>query len=417
MKKFELDVGCILAQRCGRWALAYFDIEKFKFINETLGYARGNEVLRCFAQLLARRLQEGELFARISDDRFVALFRFDDEAQTRARLETFCGEFGRLRSTLLENQRLVLAVGVYVLRAEDGDIDAIVDRANLARKTVKGACSHSIAFYDGAIHAQVLKEKQIEGIMDEALQRGEFHMYLQPKYALGSGAVVGAEALVRWYRPDGSVVSPADFVPIFERNGFVVELDFYMFEAACQRLRQWLQSGRPIVPIAVNFSRLHLGDAQFADELRGVAARYGVEPRWLEVEMTESAFVEDAADAAELISRIKEAGFVLTMDDFGTGYSSLNLLREVPFDVLKLDKTFLMNKEATRRDRIMLSNIVRMAKELDIRVVAEGIETQEQQDFVRETGCDMGQGYFFAKPMPVEAFEARAWSMEKSASL
>lgn len=414
LRKFELDARRFLTrQETARRAVLYFDIDKFKFVNETLGYGRGNEVLRYFAQLFARRLQKDELFARVSDDRFVALLRYEGEAQLRLRLGEFCRAFGKLRSTVFENQRLVLAVGVYVLQAQDQDVDLVLDRANLARKTIKGARNHSIAFYNDEIHRRAAKEKEIESSMEEALANREFCFYVQPKYALGSGAVVGVEALVRWLRADGSLVSPADFVPVFERNGFVVELDFYMFEEACRRLRQWSQSGRQLVPIAVNFSRLHLRERQFVDALKRIAAQYGVTPRYLEIEMTESAFVEDAAGVAELISRVKEAGFVLTMDDFGTGYSSLNLLREVPFDVLKLDKSFLMNKKATPRDQIMISNIVRMAKELDIRVVAEGIETPEQQDFVRETGCDVGQGYLFSRPMPVEEFEAGTWKCDE----
>lgn len=409
-EKFEIDAGEVLrTQNPAEYAVLYIDIEKFKYINESLGAERGDAVLIYFAKLFSHQMNGVEMFARVSGDRFVALLKCAEREVLEERLQSFYKIFSYIKNTMLENHRLVLVSGIYQLEPEDTDIALAVDRANLARKTVKGAHHSTLVFYDQKIHSRIIKEKEIESIMEKALSRGEFIVYLQPKYDLRTRKVVGAEALARWKKGDGDIIAPNDFIPIFERNGFIVEFDFYIFEKICALQKKWATTRGKVVPLAVNFSRLHINDPTFISHLKKLVETYSVDPKLLEIEMTESAFVESGDQLLTIIDELKQLGFILSMDDFGTGYSSLNLLRQVPFDILKLDKSFLMTQQVTTKEKIMISSIIRMAKELKIKVIAEGIETSEQEDFLADLSCDMGQGYYFSRPIPIEAFEKMVW--------
>ncbi|MEG2679862.1 MAG: EAL domain-containing protein, partial [Oscillospiraceae bacterium] len=242
--------------------------------------------------------------------------------------------------------------------------------------------------------------------MEQALEKGEFEMYLQPKYELEHNTIGGAEALVRWISPIKGIIYPNDFIPLFERNGFVVRLDLYMFEQACQLLQYWKDSGITPVPISVNMSRVHLNDPDFLDRYKDIFSHYDFPAKLLEIELTESMVFDDVARLSEVIGKVKEIGFTCSLDDFGSGYSSLNLLKDIPVDVLKLDRSFFYStNEDETQSRHVVGNIVDLAKKLHMQTVSEGIETLEWVDYLRSVKCDMVQGYVFAKPMPVAQFE------------
>lgn len=410
-EKFELDAAALI-QRGNPvgYAVVYMDIEKFKYINEVFGYNRGNAILIYFAKLFMHQLQAGELFARVSGDRFVALLRYENKEELSGRLSNFYKAAGSLRSTMLDSNTLAIVSGIYCLDSGDYDIAAAIDKADLARKTVKGLHYSNFIFYDGKIHRQALKEKEIENVMERALASREFVIYLQPKYELRTRKIIGAEALARWKKADGSIVGPNEFIPVFERNGFIREFDFYIFRQVCALECRWRAEGRDLLPVAVNFSRIHINDKNFVDKIEQIRREYSIEPRHIEIEMTESAFGESDESSLTIIKDLQALGFSLAMDDFGTGYSSLNLLKEASFDILKLDKSFLVNKEVSVKEKILISNIIRMAKELEIKVVAEGIETAEQERFLADLSCDVGQGYYFSQPIPVEDFENLVWN-------
>ena len=286
------------------------------------------------------------------------------------------------------------------------------DRADMARKSIKGANGNGIAYFDTVMRNQILRERKIENQMDEALASNQFKVYLQPKYSLKTLQPVGAEALVRWLHPEKGLIPPAEFIPLFEKNNFVIKLDFFMFESICKQQRMWMAQGLSPLLISVNFSRKHLSHSDFAENLMAVVKKYDVPPDCLELEVTESAVFDNIDVLASVFKALNDFGFKISIDDFGTGYSSLNLLKELPVDVLKMDKEFFNETTLSRRGEKVVESVIQMAHSLDIKVVAEGVETQDQIDFLKKIGCDIIQGYYFAKAMPVEDFACLVYSVQ-----
>ena len=238
--------------------------------------------------------------------------------------------------------------------------------------------------------------------MDYALEHGEFVMYLQPKYSISTAGVVGAEALVRWIHPEKGMLPPAEFISVFEKNGFIIKLDEYIWEQACKAIRGWIDSGVQPVPISVNISRVHLTDEKFIDVLDRLIEKYDIPKNMIETEITET--VENAGDS-EVIKRLKERGYMLLMDDFGSGYSSLNMLKSTPFDVIKIDRDFFSEFMLSDRGKKIISHTISMSKDIGLDMVAEGVETKEQAEFLKNCGCDVAQGFYYSKPVPINDFE------------
>ena len=252
----------------------------------------------------------------------------------------------------------------------------------------------------------MVSEQQIESNMEQALQRGDFAIYFQPKCEFSTGKMMGAEALVRWKRPEEGIVRPDDFIPVFEKNGFILRLDMFILEQAVKMLASWKEQGLPQVPVAVNFSRLHLNDSRYISQMRRLVSKHGVPSELIEVELTESVIFNNLDRAQSVIRELHREGFSVAMDDFGSGYSSLNVLKNLQFDSIKLDKEFLNGFSQNLHAQKVIEGTVSMIKSLGVKVIAEGVETQQQADFLRKTGCDLAQGYFFARPLPAEEFEA-----------
>ena len=242
--------------------------------------------------------------------------------------------------------------------------------------------------------------------MHEALNHGDFVFYLQPKYSLKTRTIAGAEALVRWIHPGKGLIPPDSFIPLFERNGFVTEIDFYMLEQVCQKMRTWLDKNYNVVPISINLSRQHLQKEETLSKISEVVSKYEIPVNLLEFELTESAMFEKMVFLADFGQKLRKSGFSISIDDFGSGYSSLNMLKDVEVDVLKLDKAFFENENQERGNQV-ISKFIELSKSLHMKVVSEGVETQEQVDFLTEVGCDMVQGYYFARPMPADEFEEK----------
>lgn len=247
--------------------------------------------------------------------------------------------------------------------------------------------------------------KRIEDIMQVSLIKEEFKVYLQPKFDLKTGIISGAEALVRWEHPKLGLINPDKFIPAFEKNGLIINLDKYVFEEVCLNIRRWIDLGYKVVPISVNVSRLHFLKRDFVSEYNKIKKKYNIPDNIIEIEITESAVFSlgTEKDIFQVMNDFREVGFEISMDDFGSGYSSLGLLKEMPIDTLKLDKIFVKDIE-DYSSQIIVNNIVNMAKNLELNVVCEGVETNMQVDFLRDIGCDMAQGYVFAKPEPIENF-------------
>ena len=387
----------------GQAALVLFDINKFKVINDLHGYERGNEVLKKVAQVLQQELGPEESFCRLSADNFVLLLKYDERRSFLKRLKALSTQLKRNCTVADSCLMLDMAFGIYEI-TEDIPFYIMLDRAHLALEHAKTRTFDKCEFYDVADRNRIVAEQQIENIMESALEKGEFELYLQPKCDFVTGEILGAESLVRWNHED-RVIRPDEFISLFERNGFILKLDMFILEEAVRHLAMWKANGMPIVPLAVNFSRLHLNDSRLIPQMRRITAQYNVPNQLIEAEITESVIFNNLERAQEVVAGLHLYGFPVAMDDFGSGYSSLNVLKELKFDSIKLDKEFLSGFEENPRAQKVIEGAISMIKNLGVKVVTEGVETREQADFLRKCGADLAQGYFFSRPVTVSTFE------------
>ncbi|ENZ9534664.1 TPA: putative bifunctional diguanylate cyclase/phosphodiesterase [Clostridioides difficile] len=403
--KFVIDANKILCKNTQvKYALLYIDIDKFKYINDLFGYEVGNEILRNLTKIIKSNIFEEEMFARISADNFIIIMKYIEE-DIRKRLKTIFEELDLFNNNQEEKYKLVLSCGIYFILPEDRYINSIIDRANIPHKMAKGGHKSSYAFYDNKIHDQEIKEKEMENTMFSSLENKEFIIYLQPKIELNTGEIQGSEALVRWKRPDKGLIPPNEFIPFFERNGFVINLDLYVLEEVCIYLRKWIDAGINPVTVSVNVSRIHLYCNNFIETYKNIIDKYNIPAKYIELELTESIIFDNFDILIDIMNNLKKIGFLISMDDFGSGYSSLNMLKEIPMDILKLDQKFIMETYNSKRSKIIVTKVIEMAKELGMKVISEGVETEEQFKLLKEVKCDMAQGYLFGKPMPIEEFE------------
>ena len=376
------------------------NVENFKLYNDTFGVAAGDRLLRSIAHLLQTRIGEGGFCGRYSADRFLCL---QEREQERLDRERFFDEANSDHSEKIEH--VSVKWGIYDITDRSIPIEQMCDRALLAADSIKGQYNQPFAVYDDALRSKLLREKAITDAMETALTEGQFVVYLQPKYSLNDDSMAGAEALVRWIHPEWGFMSPGEFIPLFEKNGFIPRLDQFVWEQVCIQLRDWREKGHPPLPVSVNVSRADIYQSHLVDTLWGLIQKYGVDPAYLHLEITESAYAENPNQIISAVDQLRKLGFTIEMDDFGSGYSSLNMLSQMKLDILKLDMKFIQNEIAKPVDQSILNDVISMAHRMRLSVVAEGVETLEQAKRLRAIGCDYVQGYFFAKPMPVTEFE------------
>lgn len=268
-----------------------------------------------------------------------------------------------------------------------------------------------MGIYDEKDKFRLGREKELEMKMHESLERGDFIPYLQPKYELEGETVAGAEALVRWVDSEEGMIFPNEFIPLFESNGFVVDIDLYMFEQVCRMVERWGRAGWRTIPVSVNLSRSHFNVPNFFDAYEAILERYEIPPRSIEIELTESLFYNDMEALNTLVTKIHRAGLSCSIDDFGSGFSSLNVLKEVQVDALKLDRVFFVsdNSQENERGKSVIQSVIQLAQALDLHTISEGVEERDQVEFLKQMKCDLIQGYVFAKPMPVTEFEKLAF--------
>lgn len=403
--KFFKEAELLLPETDKKTAIVSMDIDGFKYFNDMFGYGEGNDLLRYIWQEVKASLNEGEILAHGVADTFIFLLRFDTREELLWRINDLCLHLNNYITKSGQVYKLSLSMGIYEVDGETDDIVSMADRAYIARQTIKNKGDTAWAFYDGAVRDKLLHEKEIESQMEKALAEGEFIAYYQPKYSTKEQKLIGAEALVRWRRSDGIIVPPYQFVPLFERNGFINKVDRYMFELVCRQQMRWLKQGLIPVPISVNMSRMCLYDPHIVDEYIGVLNGSGLSAAYIKLELTESAFFENISIMNNVIEALHKVGIKVLMDDFGTGYSSMMMLKNVAIDVLKLDKSFVDDIGDDRSEKI-ISNIIYLAHSLQIEVTAEGVETAAQFEFLKSVGCDYIQGYYFGKPQPAEDFAA-----------
>ena len=398
--KFVLDAKSLLRHEYRRYALVSFDIDKFKAINDMYGHDEGNRVLKLIADTVNRNLQDGETFSRINSDNYYILMLYSSDSDTARRI----GSLIQAIEYEITEFVPVLSFGIYRITDKSVSIRRMGDLADIAKRTVKYGDDSAYTFYSESMLEKMREEKRIENEMQTALDMHEFCVFYQPKVSLdGKVNLTGAEALVRWIK-DGTVISPGKFIPLFEKNRFIIKLDYYIMDQVCQKIKQW-ESYYPHLLISVNMSRAHLRDPQFVEKLNDICLSHGVSTSSIEIEITESAAYGSLDVLTAVFKQLKDYGFHISIDDFGSGYSSLNMLKDLPADVLKIDRAFLAESNSNKRANDILGYVIRMAGSLGMHTICEGIETDDQAKLLGGLGCEMAQGFYFAKPMPSDSFE------------
>lgn len=380
--------------------LLRINIERFKVLNDLFGESTGDKLLRYIGKFLKEINLPLCVSGRLYADNFVVCYEAG-KGDSRRMINTL----QMVADSFAIDNRTILSFGLYRIDDKTLPVSVMCDRANMALWKAKGNFKNPYCEYDEKMRQQVLKEQKIINAMEMAIQNKEFTLYLQPKYDIEKGIIIGAEALVRWISLENGFISPGDFIPVFENNGFVYEVDKFIWEESCRYLRKWLDEGREVHPISVNVSRIDLYDPKLVQHLVDLREKYQLPSQYLELEITESAYTEDPEQIITITRQLREAGFVILMDDFGTGYSSLNMLKDIQIDVLKLDMGFLKSSDYSAKGGNILTAILKMAESLKMQTIAEGVETKEQVEFLKSIGCKYIQGFYYSKPLPVDEFE------------
>lgn len=380
------------------YAIVCSNVENFKVYNDIFGTKAGDRVLKNIAEAGRALTGEDGLCARYGADRFLYLQK-QEALSGYLRQDSFLNK-------LVNVKDISLKWGVYKITAPSVPVEKMCDRAFLVADSIKGRYNQTVAVYDDVLRDKLLREQAITESMETALAEGQFAVYLQPKYWLKGNILSGAEALARWIHPELGFLSPAEFIPLFEKNGFITRLDRFVWEQTCKLLRRWRQEGYPAIPVSVNVSRADVYQEDLPETLTNLVERYGIEPQQFHLELTESAYTENPNQIITMVDELRRRGFVIEMDDFGSGYSSLNMLSQVHFDILKLDMKFIQTETAKPGEMSIMRFVVNLAKWLNLSTVAEGAETKAQVERLQDVGCDYAQGYYFSRPLPIPEFEA-----------
>ena len=416
------------ANRRKDYAVVAIHLNKYRNYCSCYGMEAGEEIIRLIAGYFKVKLDKDEVYARHSDADFALLLRYTDKDSFVSRVNNIVVELMGLKS----DQRLFYSVGAYVIqgnhlehigehRNEHHDSGCMCnlcnekDRKNInieqaynyafeAATSTLGNPTDNVTFFSKALIDEQMWERKVEDSMEQALRNDEFIVYYQPKYDPVDNRLVAAEALVRWNSPTEGIIPPGRFIPLFEKNGFITKLDDYMFASVAKQQAEWKLKGMKTVPVSVNLSRVHFAQDDIVHNICGIIDSYGIEHKMVEIEVTESAFIENKSQLVSVVDRLKNHGFVISMDDFGSGYSSLNTLKELPLDVVKIDRDFFVGEGYDDKGKLIVSSVIKLAKSMKMKVVAEGVEVKDQIDFLVKENCDMIQGYYYAKPMPAEEF-------------
>lgn len=390
------------------YAIVKFGIKNFRYINRVHGYGMGDKVLQNIAKNLKKTCGEGETCARIEKDIFAAAYRFFTKDEMFYRMEN------RVRTKLIDkrvrkkiNMDICFIAGIYLPQdTQHEHVIDMLDKALIAQQAVpKNITGSKFIYYcDSMMNSMIQKNELLEAAVP-AMHNGEFQLYIQPQFDIKTHMIISGEALCRWKKPDGSIVQPNDFIPAFEEYGLIINFDFHMLEVLCSQMRKWIDQGLHLKPISINQSRLHIGYENYLENFCATVDRHHIPHDYIAFELTESAFVEQQSEMVELAAQLHKRGFQLAIDDFGTGYASLNFLSVVSADILKIDKCLLDGIEKSQRSRTIIEKTIELAHEINMTVTCEGIETQEQLEYLSRIGCDIGQGYLIGRPMEAKQFE------------
>lgn len=402
--KFQMDYeetvsGCPNVS----FALLSLDLNRFKMINDMYGSEEGDRILQNMDRIWKEIFREHEYCGHRMADRFAVLLTY----QSREELELRIRDYRKLlRETTKNRYNLSLRIGVYLLQGTKESFSTAYSRSMMAFAAAKDSEKHFYAFYNEEMEEQLIWEKLVEDDFDTALKNKEFVVFYQAKINSETQQITGAEALVRWIRPDGTIIPPGRFIPVLENNDSIVELDRYMFREVCLQQKQWLDEGKSIVPVSVNLSRVQLADRNLVDYYQRILDETGLPPEYIGLEFTESAMFNNEEILRDTVDRLHDMGMKVLIDDFGVGYSSMMSLKVIPVDILKVDKSFIDSIGDERGDKIVIS-IIEFATSLGMSVTAEGVENDEQYQFLQAHRCDDVQGYYFSRPVPADEYEKR----------
>lgn len=412
-QKFRLEALEILKKNPLKiYALITFDVDRFRFINEEYGNEIGNRILKLVMDITNANSPRDETCARVSGDQFILLYEWNNRQALTRRIKEFIQILNKEKDLLEIKEKLACHFGIFVIRDKTKNLEQAREKANMARIAAKSADNNSWFFYTEAFRKKIGNEKDVLGQMEDALKNHELIMYLQPKYNLHLNEYCGCEALVRWHHPEKGLIRPGAFIPIFEQSGFIKKLDMFMIEEVCKVLKRWEGKGFPEILISVNISRKNLEQIGFISSVLEIADRYDIKRKNLEMELTESSIFEDTHHMIEVGRSFREYGFKMSMDDFGSGYSSINLLGSLPLDTIKMDRGFFSDSLKNKRDYLVVQAMIDLVKKLGMTVLAEGIEKKEEVEILRELDCDIIQGYYYGKPMPLIEFEKLVFKIE-----
>lgn len=385
----------------GSYEIMYFNVEKFKVVNELFGVKKGDSLICYIAESIQQWGEEnGAICARFETDHF-AVFAEKNEKSA----DTILSIIYRRLDEFQTHIQLDISCGVYHINEPGRSVNLMCDRAHLAADSIKGRHFQRVAVYDDSHRSQMIQEQVILNEMEGALQEEQFHVYLQPKYNMKTEKIIGAEALVRWVHPARGIISPGDFIPVFEHNGFISKLDMYMYRKTCILQRKWADEGKELYPISVNLSRANFYNINLCKNLCDIAEEYKIPRKYLQLEIVETAYANDMEVMGARMLELQQAGFLVLMDDFGSGYSSFNMLKDAPIDVVKMDMRFLSMSDPYNRGESILEMIIGLGQRLDLPVLAEGVESKKHVDMLLGYGCYMAQGYYYSRPIPVDEYE------------
>ncbi len=415
-EKFKMEAIQLLRKKEYNYALVVIDIEKFKYINDMFGYTEGDNLIRFIDSVLLNNCHKNELTSHILGDDFIMLLRTTDRESLCRRLEKTNEEIEQYVRPKNRYYKISLLMGVYEILNGEYDIDAMRDRAEIPLNNLKNNKIALYLFYDEEMRKKIVFERELENRMQEALEINEFIVYYQPKYSTSDGSLCGGEALIRWIQKDGKILPPAIFIPLFEENGFIVQLDKFVFEQICRDVTQWKEKGYQVVPISCNISRKSVVVDNLVEEYEAIIQRYDVDTSLVAIELIESAFIENDFVIREFVEKFNEKNIKIIMDDFGVGFSSIGLIKEIDIAALKIDRSFVLDINENYKSKLIVEAIIKLMKRLNIKVNAEGIETLEQAESLTQLGCDEIQGYYYDKPLTKEDFEKRMISKAKKQS-
>ena len=395
-----------LATRHGKKAaLLYLDLDCFKNVNDSLGHAIGDQVLQSTAERLSAIVRDTDTVSRQGGDEFVILLSEIEQPEDAALIaEKLLAAFALPQLIAGHELHVSLSIGISVFPDDGADAETLMQNADTAMYHAKAGGRKSYQFFKSAMNRNAVQRQVVENSLRRALKHGEFYLHYQPQITFSSGEMTGAEALIRWRNPDLDIVSPAQFVPVAEESGLIVPMGRWVLREACRQVKSWLDSGLHAVPVAVNISAIEFSQKDFLLEVARILKETGLEPNYLELELTESVLMQNLESSTLVLNELMTMGVKLAIDDFGTGYSSLSYLKRFPIDTLKIDQSFVRDIAINGDDATIVSTIIAMGKSLNLRVVAEGVETNDQLCFLQKEHCIEGQGFLFSHPLLAEDF-------------